>query len=79
MWLRSGMDVAVAVAEEGSYSSDSVPGLGTSICRRYGPRKTKITIIIISSPKDLVINKITPLLSSSYTFRQKLERHISEL
>ena len=37
--LRSSVDVAVAVA--GSYSSDSAPSLGTSICGRCGPKKAK--------------------------------------
>ena len=34
--LRSGMVVAVALA--GSCGTDLTPGLGTSICRRYGPK-----------------------------------------
>ena len=37
-WL--GSHVAVAVVQA-SYSSDSTPSLGTSICRRCGPRKKK--------------------------------------
>ena len=40
MWqmrLRSG--VAMAVVQAGSYSSDSMPSLGTSICCRIGPKK----------------------------------------
>ena len=36
-WLRSCVVVAVAVA--GSYSSDSTPSLGTSICCGCGPKK----------------------------------------
>ena len=38
---RHGSDpsVAVAVAEAGSCSSDSIPNLGTSICRKCGPKK----------------------------------------
>ena len=43
MWLESG--VAVAVAVTGSYSSDSTPSLGTSICHGSGPRKGKKTKI----------------------------------
>ena len=43
-WCRSHMRfwswVAVAVVEAGSYSSDSTPSLGTSICHRWGPKKT---------------------------------------
>ena len=38
-WLRS--CVAVAVVLAGSYSSDLTPNLGTSICCRCGPKKTK--------------------------------------
>ena len=37
MWLGSG--VAVAVAQAGGYSSDSTPGLGASVCLRYGSKK----------------------------------------
>ena len=43
-WCRSqtllGSGVAVPVASVGSYSSDLTPSLGTSICCRYGPKKT---------------------------------------
>ena len=42
-WYRSQMRLGsgVAVAKAGSYSSDSTPSLGTSICRGCGPRKDK--------------------------------------
>ena len=42
-WFGSGaaVAVAVAVAVAGSYSSDSTPSLGISICRRCSPKKTK--------------------------------------
>jgi len=36
-WLRSGVAVAVA----GTYSSDLTVCLGTSLCQRCGPKKTK--------------------------------------
>ena len=39
MWLGSG--IAVSVAWAGSHSSDWTPSLGTSICHRHGPKKTK--------------------------------------
>ena len=39
MWLGSG--IAGAVAQAGSYRSDSAPSLRTAICRRCGPKKTK--------------------------------------
>ena len=38
--LKSG--VAVAVVQAGSCSSDSIPSLGTSMCRKWGPKKTKL-------------------------------------
>ena len=38
-WLRPG--IAVALAEVGSYSSDSTSSLGTSICRGGSPKKNK--------------------------------------
>ena len=37
-WLRSSIAVAVAVGWAGSYSSDSSPRLGTSICFGCGPK-----------------------------------------
>ena len=39
MWLGSGVAVAEVLAD--SYSSDSTPSLGTSICRECSPKKTK--------------------------------------
>ena len=36
-----GFGIAVAVVQTGSYSSDSVSSLGTSICCRCNPKKTK--------------------------------------
>ena len=39
IWLGSGVAVAVAVAS--SYSSDSTPRLGSSICCRCSPKKEK--------------------------------------
>ena len=45
LWCRSqmrlGSGIAVAVAQANSYSSDSTPNLGTSICCEWGPKKTK--------------------------------------
>ena len=45
LWCRSrkrlGSCIAVAVVQAGGYSSDWTPGLGTSICLRYSPKKTK--------------------------------------
>ena len=53
MWLGSG--VAVAVVWAGSYSSDSTPSLGTSICRGCSPKKTK------KKKKEKPNKKTTPL------------------
>ena len=39
-WLGSRVDVAVVKAS--SYNSNLTPSLGTSICHRCGPKKTKI-------------------------------------
>ena len=39
--LRSHVDVAVAVVQAGSCSSDSIPSLGTSMGHTCGPRKQK--------------------------------------
>ena len=45
LWCRSQTrlrsQVAVAVLQVGSWSSDSTPSLGTSICQGCGPEKTK--------------------------------------
>ena len=45
LWYRSQMQVgsgmAVAVVQACDYSSDSAPSLGTSMCPRCGPKKTK--------------------------------------
>ena len=45
LWCRSQMRlgswVAVAVAQAGSYSSNSPPSLGTSICHRCSPKEEK--------------------------------------
>ena len=60
--MQLGSCVAVAVVEAGGSSSDSTPGLGSSICCRFGPKKKKqkeeITISccsagsLIPSPHD---------------------------
>ena len=39
--MRLGPGVALAVAVAGSYSFDSTPSLGTSLCQLWGPKKTK--------------------------------------
>ena len=40
-WLGSGSRIAVALAQAGSYSSDSTPSLGTSICCGCSPKKKR--------------------------------------
>ena len=39
--LQTQLGSGVAVVRAGSYSSDSTPSLGTSMCHGYGPQKTK--------------------------------------
>ena len=39
--IRLGSCIAVTVVQASSYSSDLIPGLGTSICRRCSPKKQK--------------------------------------
>ena len=41
MWLRSGVALAVAGTVAGSCSSNSIPSLGTFICCKCSPKKTK--------------------------------------
>ena len=42
-WLQTwlGSCISVAVVQASSYSSDLTPSLGTSICCKCGPKKTK--------------------------------------
>ena len=44
MWLRS--RVAVAVVQASSFSSNWTPSMGTSMCHRCGPKKTKKIFLI---------------------------------
>ena len=50
LWCKSqtwlGPHVAVAVAQAGSYSSDSTPSLGTSICCGCGPKEKKKNAVL---------------------------------
>ena len=39
--MQLGSCVAMAVAQASSYSSDSTPSLGTSICHGFGPKEQK--------------------------------------
>ena len=45
LWYRSQIrfssPIAMAVVQAGSYSSNSTPSLGTSMCHGYSPKKTK--------------------------------------
>ena len=58
LWYRSQKQLrsytAVAVAVVGSYSSNSTPSLGTSICLRYSPKKDQ-NKKVLSYKKNLVI------------------------
>ena len=51
MWLGSG--IAMAMVKSSSYSSDWTPSLGTSICYRGGPKKTKNLKKIIQKCKEI--------------------------
>ena len=48
LWYKSqtwlGSRVAVAAVQASSYNSNSTPSLGTSVCHRRSPKKTKIKI-----------------------------------
>ena len=65
LWCRSqtrfGSHMAVAVVQAGSYSSNSTPSLATSICRRFGPKKTK-------DKTQTNKQKSSPLLKESLQF-----------
>ena len=66
MWLRSG--IAVAVVQDGSYSSDLTPSLGASICFGCNPKKTKM---YIGQREKLGCNAIT--VQSHPTLQRALE------
>ena len=59
LWCRSqtwlGSSIAVAVVQAGSYSSDSTPSLGTSICHQCGSRDTKLILLYypVTLPTEL--------------------------
>ena len=55
MWLRS--QVAAAVVKARSYSCNLTPSLGTSTCRRCGPKKQNKTEQNKTNPKN---KKTTP-------------------
>jgi len=52
--LGSRVAVAVAVAEAGGYSSDWTPSLGTSMCCRCGPQKTKRKSVVERPTKNCI-------------------------
>ena len=62
--LRPG--IAVAVAQASGYSSDQTPSLGTSMCPRCGPKKTK------------KINKINKIKQSLWEFLSWLSGNESD-
>ena len=70
LWCRLqtqlGSHVAVAVVWAGSYSSDSTPGLGTSICFGGGPKKKKKEIT-----ENLTTNTIPVWPRQSRSLKQK--------
>ena len=56
MWLGSG--IAMAVAQASSYSSDSTPSLGTSICCTNSPKKKKKRIWEIIKRKEMLAGEV---------------------
>ena len=60
MWLGSG--IAVAVVLVGSYSSDSTPSLGTSLCHRCDPKKTE------KKKKDMEVSYLFTMLCLIHLF-----------
>ena len=73
MWLRSG--VAVAVAEASGCSSDSTPGLGTSICHGCGPKKKIKTKIKLKNKS----RRLCQLLMTTEFIHFVLWRRMSEM
>ena len=69
LWCRSqtwlGSQVTVAMAQAYSYSSDSTPSLGTSICFECGPKKQKT-------------NKQTPLLLGYFHPKKVLASEVGD-
>ena len=66
---RSGLDsVSGAVVRAGSYSSDSTPSLGTSICPGCGPKKQKKKRLVHKAYMNKTENKITQNNSNAYIF-----------
>ena len=69
LWCRSqrrlGSRVAVALVQASSYSSDSTLSLGTSICRRGGPRNGKKIKKNKTKQKNPPLKTIGGLLSTS--------------
>ena len=74
MWLR--YDVAVAVSRASTYSSDSTPCMGTSICHKCCPKKTKknapvlsMSYCLLTGPtSNYLISHESDLLSPNITF-----------
>ena len=65
LWCRSQMGLGshVAVGVACSYSSDLTPSLGTSTCRRYGPKETKKKKKILPMPFSLLPEAIGKKIS----------------
>ena len=63
MWLRPG--VAMPLVWASSCSSDLTPSLGTSIGRRYGPKKKIIMMVAINIPSLIVPCEFIEHLSCS--------------
>ena len=83
LWCRSqmqlGSGIALAVAWDNGYSSDSTPSLGTFICHRYShppPKKRLKRFFSAESNDELQPWNCTP--SSAGSYRVKLRHPSSE-
>ena len=70
--LRSG--IAVVVVEAGGYSSDWTPSLGTLICRRCGPKKTKDKLVEMKTTMSEMKNTLDGINSSLDIAEEKIKQ-----
>ena len=75
LWCRLqthlGSGIAVAVVQAASYSSNSTPSLGTSICREYSPKMTKKKIGICNCTEETEQRDTAPNSQAKATDRKQ--------
>ena len=71
-WLGSGIAMAMAVAEASNHSSDSTPGLGTSICHRCGPKKNQNQNNNNNKPQNAMVQIYVYRQQRRYSERMRL-------